>query len=35
MPAKLSQAARDDIELQLRSGTRVDIIATAFRVTER
>jgi transposase len=35
MPAKLSQAAREDIELQLRSGTRVDVIATAFRVSER
>jgi hypothetical protein len=33
MPSKLTQAAREDIELQLQSGTRVDIIANSFRIS--
>jgi transposase len=33
MPSKLTQAAREDIELQLQYGTRVDVIATAFRIS--
>jgi hypothetical protein len=35
MPSKLTQAARDDIELQLKAGTRPDIIANAYRISER
>jgi hypothetical protein len=35
MPSKLSQAARDDIQLQLETGTRVDVIASAFQITPR
>ena len=34
MPSKLTKAARDDIELQLEAGTRVNVIASAFRITE-
>lgn len=34
MPSKLTKAARDDIQLQLQSGTRVDIIAHAYRISE-
>jgi hypothetical protein len=33
MPSKLTQAARDNIELQLKAGTRVDIIANSFRIS--
>jgi hypothetical protein len=35
MPSKLTQAARDDIQLQLEANTRPDIIADAYRITER
>jgi transposase len=35
MPSKLTQAARDDITLQLQSGTDVDVIANAYRVSQR
>jgi transposase len=35
MPSKLTEAARDDIELQLQSGTRPDVIASAYRISER
>jgi transposase len=35
MPSKLTQAARDDIELQLEAGTRVDVIAHGYRISER
>ena len=35
MPSKLTQAARDDIQLQLEAGTLVDIIANAYRISER
>jgi hypothetical protein len=35
MPSKLTKAARDDIELQLQSGTRPNIIASAYRISER
>ena len=31
MPSKLTKAARDDIQLQLEAGTRVNVIASAFR----
>ena len=34
MPSKLTKAARDDIQLQLEAGTRVNVIASAFRITE-
>ena len=34
MPAKLTKAARDDIQLQLEAGTRVNVITSAFRITE-
>ena len=34
MPSKLTQAARDDIELQLKAGTRVDVIANSFRISQ-
>jgi transposase len=34
MPSKLTQAARDDIELQLEAGTRVDIIANTFHISQ-
>ena len=34
MPSKLTKAARDDIQLQLQSGTRVDIIAHSYRISE-
>ena len=34
MPSKLTKAARDDIQLQLQSGTRVDIIAYLYRISE-
>lgn len=32
MPSKLTQATRDDIQLQLEAGARPDAIASAFRV---
>ena len=35
MPSKLTQAARDDIQLQLQAGTRPDIIANTYRISER
>jgi hypothetical protein len=35
MSSKLTQAARDDIQLQLEANTRPDIIADAYRITER
>jgi hypothetical protein len=35
MPSKLTKAARDNIELQLQSGTRPDVIASAYRISER
>jgi hypothetical protein len=35
MPSKLTQAARDDIQFQLQAGTRPDIIANAYRISER
>ena len=31
MPSKLTKVARDDIQLQLEAGTRVNVIASAFR----
>ena len=34
MPSKLTQAAREDIQLQLQYGTRVDVIANAFRISQ-
>jgi transposase len=35
MPSKLTQAVRDDIQLQLQASTRPDVIATAYRISER
>jgi hypothetical protein len=35
MPLKLTQVARDDIQLQLEAGTRPDIIASVYRISER
>jgi hypothetical protein len=35
MPSKLTKAARDNIELQLQTGTRPDIIANSYRISER
>jgi hypothetical protein len=35
MPSKLTQAARDDIQLQLEAGTRPDTIASSYRISER
>jgi hypothetical protein len=35
MPSKLTQAVRDDIQLQLQASTRPDVIATAYLISER
>jgi hypothetical protein len=35
MPSKLTETARDDIKLQLQSGTRPNVIASAYRISER
>jgi hypothetical protein len=35
MPSKLTQAARDDIQLQLEAGTRPNTITSAYRISER
>ena len=31
MPSELTKAARDEIQLQIEAGTRVNVIASAFR----
>lgn len=33
MPSKLTQQARDDIQLQLKAKTRIDIITSTYRIS--
>ena len=35
MPSKLTQTTRDDIQLQLKTGTRSDVIVNNYHINER